>query len=340
MQENRNKDFLQSRFFTVGHDPFCAWYVNGTDDALLRGMDTRYFQYLAETHGKNLDGENRQRAAVALRTSYYHGLETLFMLIFAALQSPHCIVAWLSKCEPKQLRKFVGEVTTGELPPIWKWELSKKSWNGISSLIHRRLFAGHDNSIMMQESFARLWEKLAEDYTAQHMVYEYNNFKHGFRASVGSGPTLSFHSPDQAGKVSKENQSLVLASEYGSWFNVAKDLPDVKPHLDHHFKLEHCHVNLNPNMMVSRLSMISISIHNVVAFLRFVNSFPPEDIQFMLPQNAEAFQICLKVPEELGLAFVAMGPTVPVENVTLTKQQIIERLSKIKPVDIPEFEKE
>jgi hypothetical protein len=83
-----------------------------------------------------------------------------------------------------------------------------------------------------------------------------------------------------------------------------------------------------------------ISIHNVVAFLRFVNSFPPEDIQFMLPQNAEAFQICLKVPEELGLAFVAMGPTVPVENVTLTKQQIIERLSKIKPVGIPEFENE
>jgi hypothetical protein len=181
MQENRNKDFLQSRFFTVGHDPFCAWYVNGTDDALLRGMDTKYFQYLAETHGKNLDGENRQRAAVALRTSYYHGLETLFMLIFAALQSPHCIVAWLSKCEPKHLRKFVGKVTTGELPPIWKWELSKKSWDGISSLIHRRLFAGHDNSIMMQGSFARLWEKLAEDYTAQHMVYEYNNFKHGFR---------------------------------------------------------------------------------------------------------------------------------------------------------------
>jgi hypothetical protein len=62
-------------------------------------MDTRYFQYQAETHGKNLDGENRQRAAVALRTSYYHGLETLFMLIFAVWQSPHCIVGWLSKCE-------------------------------------------------------------------------------------------------------------------------------------------------------------------------------------------------------------------------------------------------
>ena len=339
MQENQKKDFLQARCFTVGEDPFCAWYANGTDNALLRGMDTSYFQYLAKTHEQNLDGENSQKAAVALRTAYYHGLETFFMLVFAALQSPHCIVGWLSKCESKQLRQFVSGVSAGELPPTWKWKLDKNSWGGISSLIHRRLFAGRDDSVSLQESFAKLWEKLASDFTAQHMVLEYNNFKHGFRANVGSGPTLSFSNPSPAGEVSIQNPHLVLASEYGSWFNVAKELSGKKgSHLNHHFKLEHYHVNLDPKMMAARLSMISMSIHNIVAFLRFVNNFPDAEIKYMLPEKMEAFQICLKKPEKLGIEFVAMGPDVPVEKIALTKQQILEQLNKITPIAIPEFE--
>jgi hypothetical protein len=62
-------DVIDNRGFTVGGKPYCAWYGAGTTDAFLRGIDALYFNCLAETHIKNLNGENSQRAAIALRTA-------------------------------------------------------------------------------------------------------------------------------------------------------------------------------------------------------------------------------------------------------------------------------
>ncbi len=321
-------DILDNRAFTVGDKPYCAWYGKGTTEAFLRGIDTQYFQYLAETHAQSFDGEHKEKAVIALVTAYHHGLETLFMLLFATLQAPNCIVGWLLKCESNGLQKFVKGASAGELPFIWKWKLEKDSWEGISGLINGMVFNGRDDCIKMQECFARVWEKLASDYTEKYFKDEYNSFKHGFRASIGSGPTLSFHSQNQP----KENPSLVLSSDYGSWFNVVKELEGVKQgsHLDHHFVLEHCHVNLEPQTIASALCMISMSINNIVAFLRIIHDFPPEQIQCMRPVNEEAFQTFLKSPEKLGLKYVAMGLKVNTKTVSLTKQQIMEQLTKLK----------
>ena len=183
----------------------------------------------------------------------------------------------------------------------------------------------------MQEHFAKVWEKLAIDYTERHMVEEYNSFKHGFRANIGSGPKLSFESPDQVSGTSDGHQPFILSSDCGSWFNVAKKMSDVQgSHLDRHFTLEHCHVNLEPEEVLSSLFMISISINNIVAFLRLKHRFPVEDVRYMLPQSEETFENFLKPTKKIGLKYIAMNPNIPKEVVTLTKQQIIERLTRLK----------
>jgi hypothetical protein len=323
-------DIVDNRGFVVGDKPYCAWYAKGTTEAFLKGIDTEYFQYLAETHAPNLDGEHKERAAIALRAAYHQGLETLFMLLLATLQAPNCIAGWLLKCEPRHLQKFVKGISSGELPFIWKWKLEKASWDGISELINGTVFGGRDDCMVMREGFARVWETLASDYTEQYFICEYNSFKHGFRASIGPGPTLSFHSPspDQ----SNENQAVVLSSEYGSWFNIARALEGVKQgsHLDHHFVLEHCHVNVDPKMTAAALCMISMSIKNIVAFMKSINGFPSAEIQFVRPVNEEAFGSFLKSPEKSGLKYVAMCLNVKKETVSLTKEQILERLAKLK----------
>lgn len=121
MQEHQDKD-LQGRCFTVGDKPFCAWFQKGTTKAFLRGIDTKYFFYLAEIHSQNLDGENKEKAIIALRTAYHQGLETFFMLLFATLQAPNSIVGWLLKCKTQQVHKFVKDISNGGLPFIWKWK--------------------------------------------------------------------------------------------------------------------------------------------------------------------------------------------------------------------------
>ncbi len=315
---------MDNRAFVVGDKPYCVWYGKGTTEAFLKEIDTKYFLYLAEVHSQNLDGNNKEKAFIALRTAYHQGLETLFMLLFATLQAPNSVVGWLLKCKTQQLHQFVKDVSAGKLPFIWKWKLKANSWDGISELINGRLFADSEDCVKIHEHFARTLEKLASDYSERHSSNEYNSFKHGFRASSGSGPTFSFNTNDKP--------SLVLSSEYGTTFNVIKALEGIKPgsHLDHHFILEHCHVSSDAKMTASALSMIAMSIHNIVAFLKILHSFPIEEIQIMRHANEETFQTFLKPPEKLGLGAVAISFNIKKEMVSLTKQQIMERLTKLK----------
>ncbi|HEU6448420.1 MAG TPA: hypothetical protein VFV23_08290 [Verrucomicrobiae bacterium] len=318
---------IDNRAFVVGDKPYCVWYAKGTTEAFLRGIDTKYFLYLADVHSKNLEGENKEKAIIALRTAYHQGLETFFMLLFATLQAPNSVVGWLLKCETQQLHKFVRGISKGELPFVWKWKIKTVSWDGISELINGQLFADCDDCAKTKDYFAQVWEKLASDYVEPYFGNEYNSFKHGFRASVGTGPTLTFSSSNP-----EEKPPLVLSSEYGTWFNVVKDLERVGlgSHLDHHFVLEHCHLNSDPKATASALCMISMSIHNIVAFLKVFNRFPIEEIQVMHPANEETFQNFLKPPEKLGLGYVAMALNINKEAVSLTKQQILERLTDLK----------
>ena len=314
---------LEGRMFAVAAEPYCAWWLKDTNSTFLRGIDTSYFRYLAEVHSKALDGEDKQRAAVALRTSYYHGLETLFMLIFAAVQAPKAVVGWLLKCRSVQLRKLVMETTSGKLRPIsTMWKLEEASWPRVSKLVNGRIFAGQEECEAMQRAFAQLWERFANDFTEECVVDEYNSFKHGFRAHVGGGPSMVATPPKGASA-----EPFKIASDFGSTFFVPRELESPRPGFKHLFRIAYCHVNIQPTAMVSALSMISISINNVVAFLRLANGHLAEGLEIRKPTKMEAFD---PAAEPLGgLVAVTLKPNVTIpdnEFPQLTKDRILERL--------------
>src|SRR5439155_691110 len=142
-----------------------------------------------------------------------------------------------------------------------------------------------------------LWEKFASDYTDDCLDKEYNSFKHGFRAQIAGEP-----GPSIALTPSGAKEPVVLSSDFGTNFYVAEKLTEAAdPQMGHHFKLDHYHVNLQPTVMVSALRMISISIKNVVAFLRLIDRPPPEGVQIMWPLNKEDFEIFSHSPRG-GLA--------------------------------------
>src|SRR4051812_36587962 len=101
--------------FPVGPRPVCLWGTALREDnrKFLEGVAYGFFGYLAETHRARLDGESRQLAALALRSAFHHGLETLFTMIGAAVQAPYCVPGWIVQCKTKCLRKFIEDVNAG-----------------------------------------------------------------------------------------------------------------------------------------------------------------------------------------------------------------------------------
>jgi hypothetical protein len=93
----------------------CLWAEDVKEKSLdyLNRIDPRYFEFLATTQIQMLEGDNQQYAAMALRTTYGHALETLFALLCATVQAPKCL--WLGSEVQEQ-----GAVRFGQRYYIWR----------------------------------------------------------------------------------------------------------------------------------------------------------------------------------------------------------------------------
>ena len=132
MPEQAANGIICSRF-AVGETPYCVWEWDLVERNLefIEGLKPEFFAYLAEVHNKELTGEQRQLAALALRALYSQGLETLFALLMAAVQAPDCIVGWLPKYTLTQLRDLVKKISTAQ-PIFSKLSLNACSWQELS----------------------------------------------------------------------------------------------------------------------------------------------------------------------------------------------------------------
>ncbi len=178
--------------FSVNSEPYClwGWDLRAQNLAFVRGIDADYFTYQAQTHRAQLDGDACQIAAVALRSTYQHGLETLFSLIGAATEAPWCVAAWIINCSAKDLNSFVENVQKGRAYPN-ELDRGTVSW---SSLAPKLLpVAGDDTAAIesMHDGFATLWCRFAEDFLHRLNREEHNSFKDGFRIEPVAGTFTS-----------------------------------------------------------------------------------------------------------------------------------------------------
>ena len=111
----------------------CLWAEDIKEKNLeyLSRIDPRYFEFLAGTYIQMLKGNNSQYAAMALRTTYGHALETLFALLCATVQAPKCVFGWILRYKNKDLFDLVRDITYGE-PFLSPWKPKLKSWEDIS----------------------------------------------------------------------------------------------------------------------------------------------------------------------------------------------------------------
>lgn len=288
---------VESYCFAVGDRAYCVWDtdINKRNLDFLRSLDPSYFDYVARANVENLDTADHARAATAIRSAYHHGLETLFALVFAVLQSPGHIAAWMQIYTPSQLRRLVAVVDDRNLGlPYTKlkggdekltWERISKALNSPNESEERRQ--------EIREEFAWLWKRFARDFLNDRFDNEYNSIKHGLRAGPG-GFSMSIGPQAEKGKAAPPESMISMGgSKYGSTFLVPRRLAQkgerkgkaFSARDNTHFQLRNQHLNWDPKGLSTALSLLSVSLNNVVNEARRLAGDDLLELDFKIPET-------------------------------------------------------
>jgi len=288
-----SKNGIQYILFKVYNRPYCLWGVDLHKRNLeaINDIDSEYFDYLANLYCNQLESEFKQKAAMAIRTAYCHAFETLFSLLIATLQAPHCIYAWMLKYKLGDIANIIKQVRyrnkfNDYLSPAYSIKIL--SWEDFSMMIHLVHLKKDNND--MAKKFGELWEKLSIDFLDENVRTEYNSIKHGCRAKPG-GFSISVgieNFPEEV--VPKDKMKFMGGSRFGSSFFIPQEIKGNISGRDHNFKTRKILLNWNVDSVVQRLQLISYSIHNIKSFLTNLNNANVKEITFNCPDSFECFE--------------------------------------------------
>jgi hypothetical protein len=323
--------------FAVDETPYCVWEEDLRERNLrfVESIDYRYFEYIATTHAANLEGEDQQRAAIALRTGYHHALETFFTLLCAAVQAPGCVVGWIQKCQPGQLRSLVRKIQEGRHHLLNRLGLTVVNWQVLSETIN--LFSYEDASRLEESKrlFATLWARFASDFLNEYHIKEYNSIKHGFRARAGGfalavGLEHEYGVPPPA-----EEMQMVGSSAFGTSFYAAEPIkgsPQVRR--DPHFRVRSYALNWRPEVLIPALQLVAISIHNIISRIRIWHGVSAQTVTFIRPEDGSVFDEPWHY--SVGVTSMSMDPIILESNIhRLSADELLTELERTTAGNIP-----
>jgi hypothetical protein len=318
---------FQYGHFLVDERAFCIWDndITGLTLDFLDSVDPEYFEYLADVNFENLEGEDEksQHAAVAIRTAFSQGLETLFAFIFATIQAPHCVPAWMTLYKPSELYKLVRKVSERE-KILSVLRTPAMNWQALSNVVHESLvLEDKDKENSIKNGFGQLWSQFASIYLQDGFSTEYNSIKHGLRVKSG-GFSFAMGVKDKPdAPASPERMMLMGKSKFGTSYYDIEQIEDLKRHI----QVRRNSKNWNPEDMVWGLKLISTSISNIISALKIFNGIKAEQVQFHWPNDLEAFKEPSKRTQSLGVTSVSgFKIIIPKEFVTdFSKAEIIQK---------------
>lgn len=276
--------------FAVDDRVYCCWDhdLPGRTEQFLSSIDGGYFEYVATRYLEDIEGENKQRAAVALRAAYHHGLETLFSLLGALTQAPEAVPAWIPNCSNTALKSLVRSLTRGD-PVLTQRGRQRIRLVDLAELVHAYAWRDELPLGATGERFGQLWLRFASDFLDEHHASEYNSIKHGFRVSSG-GFVLRIGEETEFGvRAPEENMHTVGASPFGTRFLETEPV-FAENSMRHHIRIQQVSLNWRAEAMVQRLHLISWSVNNVASALRCLNGAEPGTAKFERPADPGAFE--------------------------------------------------
>ena len=282
---NEQHSNIHYQMFKVDSDPHCVWDVKLREKNLeaINSIDPDYFLFLTDLYYSHLQTANRDKAAMAIRTTYHHAAETLFSLIAATMQAPHCIYAWMLRYWPRHLRSVIEKFFANEFGECLHHDFAGKinTWNEFVSMVNFGVAISDKDKVDISDHFAKFWQQIGVEFLDDRYRNEYNSLKHGHRAMSGGFFVSVAKSPET-------NEKQVMGSEFGSSFLTTKDMGE------NNFYTRKFSLNWNPQGCAYALKLIALSIHNIKSFLLFINK-AADKIEIKLPENLEEFSVPQKL---------------------------------------------
>jgi hypothetical protein len=305
--------------FAVDEKPYCFWSLDpiGQDLEFLNKIDPLYFEHIADLHGQEIEGEQKQYAAGAIRIAYSQGLETLFAFLCAVAQAPDCVVGWILKYQNRDLFAVVRKINNGD--SIYKKIRGERiTWSDIAEVVFHYLRTGdEEKDKAIRDNFAQLWRHFASDFLDEKFDLEYNSMKHGLRARLG-GFYFAMGAEDTPGVPAPPERMQVFAnSEFGSSFFVPEPL-----HNNYNFAVRDQSLNWVPLNFIQGLKLISMSINNIIAFLKVLHRVPATDVKYSYPTDDEMYDEPWSRSTG-GLTFTFNSPITKEVITPLTKDEIL-----------------
>jgi len=302
--------------FKVYDRPYCLWGVDLPQRNLeaINNIDSEYFEFLGNLYYEQLKSEHKQKAALAIRATYAHSLETLFSLISATLQAPHCFYAWMLKYKPSDVPEIIKEIGdcnfNRHLSPAYNTKIS--SWKDFALMIHLTEIKKENEEMAIK--YGEFWRELSRDFLSENFRNEYNSIKHGCRIKSG-GFSISVGLEDSPGVVVPDDKMTSLGgSEYGSSFLIAQEIKGENIGRDHNFKTRRVSINWNAESNAHALLLISCSIHNIKSFLKSLSNV--KEVSFIGPEDLEYF----KKPWENSPGLINCSLDLIVDDIKIVKK--------------------
>ncbi|MCH7770035.1 MAG: hypothetical protein IIA49_03325 [Bacteroidetes bacterium] len=328
MSKENNKIHIDSCVFKVGDNSYCVWEndLKKRNLSFLQSINPSFYIYNLDLHSKNLDGDNKHNAALSIRLLYHHSVETLFTLIFSALQAPKCVYAWFQKSNSKILRELVLKVTNRDQSVFDVIGLKNISWESISSKILLSDKKWTDNIDEISKSHSNFLHNLSNDYLSDYDIKEYNSIKHGLRLKqrgfkFAIGPQKELNQPAKP-----KDMKVIGESDFGSSFyslNPIKNL-DIKKYP--HFQSRHYAINWNLDSLIKLVTLIAFSIENTISFLKIFNG--EQEVNFKVPNDLEFYRMPWK--DLSGVTQMNIDSDITKKMIKLTtKKEITDKLKQV-----------
>lgn len=316
---------IQQARFAVHERPYCVWGwdLHQRNLDFLVGLQPDYFSHMASRHGPELEGDEGQVSALALRTAYGQALETFFALVCAIIQAPVCVVGWMQFYRQEDLEAMVRAITDGH-GCLSMLQFPSWSWRSVSDACSVGLVLDDKaKEAAIRKGFGSLWSRLAADFLDEGVREEYNQLKHGLRVRPG-GFRLALGREDTPGvPAPPENMFSLGGGAFGTSYSHPERLGSTK----RHFLLKSSYRNWEPGALAGRLQLLEMSINNLVSWAETLNGVDASTVQFAWPAPIEAFDHCLK--ERPGAFSFSLGRTLDASMITeLSEQEILRVYEK------------
>lgn len=311
--------------FVIDETPYACWDWELTRKNLefLEGIDADYFGYVAKLNAPNIDGEDKHRAALSMRLAYSQGLETLFALLCSAAQAPGCAIGWILNYTNADLVNLVRKITRTQ-KIYTRFKSRPVTWQLLAKIIHGALSCETNKRLWIQEGFGNLWDNLAREFTDETFTLEYNGIKHGFRVRPG-GFRFAIGNEEQRGVPAPGERMVSLGgSVFGtSYFVKESILPKDKCN----FRPRSHSRNWSPQNLANGLVLISMSINNVISWLRSINGVQPNKCKFNNPTSKDQFEVLWK--EHIGVRHIAIDSVITKDDIMpFPRQDILDSYSE------------